>query len=316
MSEEGFEKGLKLLLNQAYHKPEAREDFRNELLERLRHKQRERRSVRRNRVIALFGTVSAAAAMVAITFLPVASPDISAPAQPASPASIALIEATGGNSGKTAPLMSPLDSPREARVLQTSTSLSESLSGLQAHAVNAVDVRANGTKQWTRVAAGQDFKLEDGMRLRTPVGAVEPVSVALGSGALVMLDGMSQLEVSDKSLRLLDGRAVVSLSNSREPLMLRLGGQEMALQAGSMVFARAEDGEEFAANGAPAPVMVLLKGQAEPVGENAQPLMAGRVYELFDTGTGRYPSRELGSYETERRFIPMINAIQAANEYH
>ena len=126
----------------------------------------------------------------------------------------------------------------------------------------------------------------------------------------------SQLEVSDKSLRLLDGRAVFSLSNSREPLTLRLGGQEMALQAGSVVFARTEDGDEFAANGAPAPVLVLLKGQAAPMGVDAQPLMAGRMYELFDTGTGRYPSRELGSYEAERRFIPMINAIQAANEYH
>lgn len=352
MSDEGFEKGLKLLLNQAYDRPEPDEKFRSDLLQRLRGRQMQARAARRRKVITLYTSCVSAAAAAAIVIgvvplgalqsTPAPSKEIvSAPApfkptdvtvrqfeRPIPAATIEVLKRENVRTpsyGQTTLVAAPgRSAPAQvAAVPAGSVSAAEliALDGQAAQAINSVEIRTE-SGEWSTIKANARFTLKKGMQIRTPVGAADPVTVAIRSGALLMLDGMSRVAVGEKDLQLQDGRAVVSLAHSNLGLGLNLDRQELALQPGAMAFLRVDDSEEYAQGGEPAPVLVLLKGQALPLQDDGavradgNVLTANKVYELYNTGTGRYPSRDLGSYETQQRFQPMINAITASNEYH
>lgn len=368
MSDEGLDKGLKLLLKQAYDRPEPDECFRSELLQKLRGKQVQVRAVRRRKLITLYTTcATAAAAAVVISFVPLSqlSP-ISAPvpvgnfttasAIPASadptptivsgdfsshhavqrsllsgPAIRVQVNESAGRSyspyAATIPVAAsgrpvvsePVSAPISAGSVDPAALAS--LDGQSAHAMNAIDIRATGKNDWTSLKPGSTFTLKNGMEIRTPVGMAEPATVAVKNGAMLMLDGMSQVQVGARDLRMQDGRAVISLAHSKLGLELQLAQESLALQPGALAFLRVDEDDDYAKGGAPAPVLVLLKGQALPlaaegqVNKDAHVLTSNKVYEIYNTGTGRYPNRELGSYESQQRFQPMINAITATNEY-
>ncbi len=352
MSDEGFEKGLKLLLNQAYDRPEPDEIFRNQLLQRLRGKQMQVRARRRRKIITLCTSCATAAAAAAFVIgvlplnglQPVAAPEpgVAAAPQPGAaqpfatgshyrPLPPSAIKIASHGDLRTAPFADFVSAPGGSRSVEASVApvlagtvtpaQITHLDGQYAHAINAIEIRT-GTGDWSALKADSKFMLKKGMQIRTPVGTADPVTVAIRNGTMLMLDGMSRIAVGEKDLRLQDGRAVVSLTHSKLGVELHLAKQELALQPGAMAFLRVEDGDDYAQGGAPAPVMVLLKGQALPlqadgaVRSDANVLSANKVYELYNTGTGRYPSREIGSYESQQRFQPMINAITASNEYN
>lgn len=358
MSDEGFEKGLKLLLNNAYDRPEPDENFRNQLLERLRGKQSQTRAVRRRRVLTLYSAcTTAAAAAVVIGFVPFSALTQYPAGGQASGTITAQAPQPEATNLTTSQFVTPSRTPDLRKLfLENTRSGSElpgaitvsnhssapsalsdntdripassvptapllTLAGTQAQALNAIDIRNENATDWTALKPGSTFKLQKGMQIRTPVGMVDPTTIAIGNSTMLMLDGMSRINVGEQSLQLQDGRAVLSLSNSRSAVGMQLAEQELALQPGTMAFLRVEDNEDYAHNGAPAPVLVLLKGTALPITESGQVregsnvLTAQKVYELYNTGTGRYPSRALGSYESQQRFQPMINAIATAHEF-
>lgn len=364
MTDEGFEKGLKLLLNNAYDRPEADEGFRTQLLERLRDKQTQARSARKRRIVTLYtscASVTAAAAAVVISIVPLSSPSATGSSSfvvsatqpqavfragdlnqkrfstPVRTPNLSVLfeqnrQAQSGGAMQAVPVAASTGAVRSGMsgpksrdsIPATSIPAAEmlALAGQTAHALNAIDLRDGNSGAWRALKPGSRFPLRTGLEIRTPVGAVDPVTIAISNGTMLMLDGMSRIMVDNKELRLCDGRAVISLTHSKLAVGLQLADQELSLQPGAMAFLRVEDGEDYASNGSPVPVLVLLKGQALPLAADGQVrdgagvLTAQKVYELYNTGTGRYPSRVLGSYETQQRFQPMINAIASNNEYY
>ncbi len=313
MSNDDFEKGLNLLLNNAYNTPTPSEEFRSKLLGDLKSRQRIKASARRSRVITLYSSLSAVAAVVVFTFIP-------------SIGLFADVESTS-SAIKTAQVSQTVDKniiTTNNLVKQVSTPISNttvtpqfasletpSFNPTRAHAIESLDVFSPETKKWTSITAGSEFSLSSGTMVRTPLGAVQSVNFSIDNGPSVMLDGMSKITVRGDTLKLDDGRAVVSIEANHNPMKLQLDTQNINLQSGSMVFATLDNDSAYADSGIPAPMLVLLKGEAT-TSENPDNMLAeGRVYELFDTGTGRYPSRKVGSYENKREFMPMIDAIQA-----
>ncbi len=331
MSDNGFEKGLKLLLNNAYNKPHPSEEFRAELLQKLRTKQRSRHAARKHKVIALYSSLTAAAAVFVLSVVPVIDPAVeikdNSPAPTAS--NLTELEANwrpGRNFATTASYPAPNTTPSYVDINAPRTVTIENapqekdtlkplmnISADSVRAINQLEYKTASENEWQHAAAGSEIHLKSGMEIRTPLGAVDPVSFAIKNGPLVMLDGSSSVEVNDGGLRLNDGRAVISLTGTDNALKVLMQGHDLSLQPGSTAFLRMEQGADFAENGSPVPVMVLLKGEAATLDKFDTRLYAGRVYELYETGTGKFPSRQIGSYESQRRFMPMINAIQAAN---
>lgn len=314
-----FEEGLEMLLKTTYEKPSIRPDFRDQLLGQLKERQRERSMSRRRKVLVLYSSVTAAAAALVLVALPVLS---------------AATPVHSGGNGQTVLAQRAVSMP-EAQpasfsplsldpTCDTTTAFASSnvngqplfnFAGRTARAVNAVDVAEPSTGAWRTVASGETFALENGTRFRTPIGSLNEISVEIDKGPTVMLDGMSQMKICAGELRLEDGNALVSVTGGDQPVGLRLAGQDVELLPGTMAFMHLEDGEGYADGGAPAPVLVLLKGQGQTLDAHKTPLLAGQVYELYETGTGKFPTRPLGAYEREQRFQPMVNAIMAANEY-
>lgn len=309
MNDEDFEKGMKLLLNQAYEKPCPDEKFRTELLTKLKKKQQRVSSGRKHRIIALYSAVTSVAAVFALAVIPFINPAIDT----ATPTSIATLDAKV-NTTTPKSITQTINQPTIQPTIKLASL--DNISGKSAQAINQIEVKDANSNSWKTLTAGTSFAITNGMEMRTPLGVVEPVSFAVNNGPSVMLDGLSNLAVENDSFSLIDGRAVFSLANTDKSIDIKVGDKNVALQPGAMAFVKTEESEDYAKNGSPAPVIVLLKGNATTLDSHNTPLMAGRVYEFFDTGTGRYPNRELGSYENQQKFMPMINAIQAANKIH
>ena len=322
MSDDNFEKGLDLLLNNVYNAPTPSEKFRTDLFTELKERQRKKASARRSRVITLYSSLSAVAAVVVFTFIP--GVNMFSNDELDFSSDIIEIASTTSSANKK----STIDShtiTTEKLVKQASVTIPQStptaqfasfdkstLSSTTAHAINNIDVYSPKNGKWQAIEAGNEFAINSGVKVRTPLGSVQPVNFNIDNGPSVMLDGMSSVSVANGALKLDDGRAVVSLSDSDFPVKLELSSQDVILQPGAMVFATLDNDNNYADNGIPAPMLVLLKGNANSAGNYNSTLAQGRVYELFDTGTGRYPSRKIGSYENKREFMPMIDAIQAA----
>ena len=320
MSKDDFEKGLNLLLNNAYNAPTPNETFRSKLLDDLKDRQRVNAGVRRTKIITLYSSFSAVAAVVLFAFIPnigiFTNSDtktaINATQQFASTNKI-LDNAIQTNNVTQLPSAKPQATTQLASFTNnTTTSTPTSFIPASAHAVNAIDVYNPDTAKWTTVEKGSSFTISDGTQVRTPLGATESVNFTIDNGPSVMLDGMSQVAINNNILALEDGRAVVSVNQDNKPVTLQLENQDINLHPGAMVFATLDNDNSYTSTGIPAPMLVLLKGNATTVNGHNTDLAQGRVYELFDTGTGRYPSRKVGSYENKRQFMPMIDAVQAA----
>ncbi|MBP5232501.1 MAG: hypothetical protein J6333_03760, partial [Planctomycetes bacterium] len=188
--------------------------------------------------------------------------------------------------------------------------------GAAAIALQPLQVRDAGAAQWRTLATDEPFTLAAGMEIRTPLGAMDNPGFGVRGGPAVMLVGMSAVKVTDEGgLQVVDGQTMLDLSRAPQAYTVALNRQKVALQPGAMVLLGVDNGEDYASGGAPAPTLALLHGQAEVVGAaNAGALLPGRLYELYDTGTGRFPSRGLSQAESQQRFMPMIDAIRAANE--
>ena len=320
MSKDDFEKGLKLLLNNAYNAPNPNEAFRSKLLEDLKGRQRMNAGVRKTKIITLYSSFSAVAAVVLFAFIPNigiftnsnSDSNISTTQQFASTNKILNNAIKTNNVTQLSSSKSPITTQLASFSNNTTTTNATSFIPTSAHAVNAVDVFNPDTTKWTTIEKGTSFVISDGTQVRTPLGATESVNFTIDNGPSIMLDGMSQIAIYDNTLALEDGRVVVSLNQENKPVTLQLENQDINLHPGSMVFATLDNDNSYTSTGIPAPMLVLLKGNATTENGHNTDLAQGRVYELFDTGTGRYPSRKVGSYENKRQFMPMIDAVQAA----
>ena len=291
--DEKFEKGLSMLLKHAYHAPQPSEAFRQNLLQDLKNRQRQAAAARRSRVIkVVFGgaaTLTAAAAAVAFAFLPQVFPTTPAPIPAAESAVLAAAPA--------------IKTP-------------ESLNGAAAFALQPLNIKMPGSDEWQALNSEEQFALLPDMEISTPVGALENTGFGVRNGPAVMLVGMSRLRVArDGGLRVMDGQAMLDLSRTAKACDITLNDQTLSLQPGAMVLASVDMDDNYAAGGAPAPTLAVLHGSAATRSpDNATcELNSGRIYDLYDTGTGRYPHRSLSSAENQQRFQPMIDAIRAAN---
>ncbi len=315
MSNDDFEKGLDLLLNNAYNVPAPSENFRNNLLANLKQRQRTNTNVHRARVITLYSSFSAVAAVILFAFIPNIDIFSNTDAEISISPKAELAEATktiskAVSTNQIIPVSSTIDTSATTHL--ASYTPAATFHPTTAYAINSVDVYNPVTNKWATIEDGKSFSLTNGTQIRTPLGATESVNVTLKNGPTVMLDGMSQIAIKDNLLTLEDGRAVISVNKDSSPVTIQLDNQDINLDAGSMVFATLDNDNSYAKDGLPAPILVLLKGNASTANSNDSQLAQGRVYELFDTGTGHYPSRKVGSYENKRQFMPMIDAVQAA----
>ncbi len=313
MSNDDFEKGLDLLLNNAYNVPSPSENFRNNLLANLKQRQRTNTNIRRARVITLYSSFSAVAAVILFAFIPNIDIFSNTDAEISISPKAELAAATKTLSKNVVTdKINYISSNTETSATTKLASYSSPFHPTTAYAINSVDVYNPVTNKWATIEDGKSFALTNGTQIRTPLGATESVNISLKNGPSVMLDGMSQIAINDNLLTLEDGRAVISVSKDSSPVTIQLDNQDINLDSGSMVFATLDNDNSYAKDGLPAPILVLLKGTATTANSNDSQLAQGRVYELFDTGTGHYPSRKVGSYENKRQFMPMIDAVQAA----
>lgn len=289
--DDNFAKGIEMLLKNAYHAPVPNEGFRARLLSNLQARQRQVvNRARRHHLYYFAGGLLSAAAVLVFAFLPMLSDT----------ATTTTITPTATNT-TTALAENPLAN-------------SANLIGATAIALQPLDIKLFNEQNWTTISLEEKFALTVGLQIRTPVGMLENAGFGIIGGPAVMLVGMSNLEIGKcGSLKVLDGQAMVDLSRTNHAYNISLNNQQFALQPGAMILLSVDHNIDYAVGGAPAPVLAILHGNANLLGNNARELTAGRVYELYDTGTGIFPSRNLSYSENQRRFMPMIDAIRAAN---
>ena len=318
MSNDDFEKGLNLLLNNAYNVPTPAEEFRCKLLSDLKTRQRVNAGIRRSRIITLYSSFSAVAAVILFAFIPntnfFTDSETETTINPATnPIEAVKFSPVAQVTKTTTSLPTVSANSFKANTTQTAAyTATSSFIPVSALAINSVDVYNPNTNKWVTINEGKNFSIYDGTQIRTPLGATQAVNFSINDGPSVMLDGMSQVAINNSVLTIEDGRAVISVNPSHEPMTLQLDKQDINMKPGSMIFATLDNDNSYTSNGIPAPMLVLLKGDATTANGHNTELAQGRVYELFDTGTGRYPSRKVGSYENKRQFMPMIDAVQAA----
>lgn len=315
-----FERNLSRLLSQAYEQPEIRVAFRDDLLQRLKDRQRQNRQRRRHRVISLYGTLAAAASFCIVfgaQFLLTATP-------PTSTAADMHADMTTAYESPAEPAPHFVEAHRiratDATTRQVSTASSTGQTALaslhrpRARAVEPLDFRVCAASRWVHLAKDESFTLVDGAEIRTPVGSLEPALVVIDQGPAVLLDGHTHVCLEDGRLRLVDGRTVVSVPGDAGAVPVQVGQHTLIFEPGTMAFLAVDESDSYADGGAPAPIVTILRGAAYPAGFADAPMLAGMVYHLYQTPTGRFPGRNLGENEYER-FQPKMNVIQVANQY-
>lgn len=317
-----FERNLARLLGQAYEQPSIRVAFRDDLLSRLKHRQRQNRLRRRQRVISLYVSLAAAASVclvIGMSFLSPAQPG-GFEAVPGGEAHASVAEAPSPARDAVVPSANPVLAGRSAPPQATTRTVSlhpgrlASLTRPSARAVEPLDFRPCSGSAWAHLSKDEGFTLVDGAEIRTPVGSLEPALVVIEGGPAILLDGYTRVCLEEGQIRLSDGRTVLSVPEGAEAVPVRVAGHTVVFEPGTMAFLAVDQGEAFAEGGAPAPIVTILRGSAYPVHATEAPLLAGRVYHLYDTPTGRFPGRNLGENELER-FQPKMNVVQVANQY-
>ena len=263
MSDDNFDKGLNLLLNKAYNAPAPREEFRNNLLGKLKEQQRKNINTRRSRIITLYSSFSAIAAVIVFAFLPSISIFNWSDSTPTKPSTVTTATATEILSkpiNTDTMIIQPESTAPATTKLAAYTN--NHFTPSTAFSLTSVDVYNPQTNKWNTVDADKSFALNNGTKIRTPLGATESVNFSIDNGPSVMLDGMSQVAIQNNKFILEDGRAVVSLNSESNPVVLELDRQDIKLQPGAMVFATLDNDNSYTSSGIPAPMLVLLKGNA------------------------------------------------------
>lgn len=340
-TDEGFERGLALLLNRVYEEPTVRDEFRSGLLDALKDKQTQIQATRRQRrrtVIPLYSLAGlAAAAALCLAILPslrslwtepqdtngptvaAATNDASVhatssaeegvgPTAPAAtPIALARAESDGAATVHTTAAardaLEPLPLPHNAALAPASDTLANAetmerpalcLEGATVRAVDAVEYRCPERAAWKTVAAGKSFKLGPGTEVRAPADSRAAIKIG-EEGPAIVLAGGGRIRREGDIVAVDRGVAVVSTQSARDGVELRVGGQSLRLAPGGMIFCEVPDASQFAAGGEPPAVVVPLKtGASSPSGDA---MLAGNLYNLYATPTGKYPHRRLGPSE-------------------
>jgi len=318
-----FDGNLKKLLTRAYEIPEYREEFRADLLAKLKDSQRLRALARQRRTVPrvfFLGTIAgmAAAAAVLLLVLPGIQLDPGRQArgtQPqtetgGTPAPTIAADANAdadSTASPTPPAVGELARAAEwdgqpAEILPDLRTQTATVGDKEVKVHDVVFVRHDSDNNWQRVSQDGTFTLTPGTAFRTAPKAREAIGVWIDEGAKLVLRPDSQISNDQDGLKLEHGIALLSLDQAHAALRMRLPDYAVEAQPGSEVYLKVENGPEYAVGGEPAPVIIVLRGTAtvhSAASGKEQQLLAGRVYELYDTLTGDIPCRSL--YELERK---------------
>ncbi len=330
-----FDENLRKLLTQAYEVPEYREDFRNELLGKLKDSQRGRVVARARRTgpraFVLGAGAGLAAAAMAVFLLSPALPMASGPV-PEAPAGNEGRLAVAQNEGedarrevslrmsRTAPDRAegvPVVARTEAREAKRGRAQDAS-GGAVARPVVDVPVESGSRSQpadprvvkmpegrleyrespagsWRRMSGKEAFSLKPRTQVRSVANGFEPVGIWIDEQSKMVMKPGGVVTRTEDGFQLENGSVLLDLGENSKGLRVLLREYEMRLAPGSEVYCKVKNGTEFAADGAPVPTVIVLKGQAEIVRPHAAAsrLMAGRIYDLYQTPTRAFPSRPL-----------------------
>lgn len=283
------EKSMALLLHKLYEEPSIRPSFRTELLERLRAKQRSIVELRRIRQRRIFFASAAAAAVLLSLTLPFLPPLGGLRSSPSSSLS------TTSTLSSSTPL---IQKEREEKAA-TVTSERKPENGILLLTDGKIEI-CEGGSSWRLLEAHEPLLIPETLSIRTSPDAISPTALQLSNGVGLLLDPSTSLRLTNRKIILENGSAVVRVTEKGTPMEFSLLDCAVAFEKGAMAALHVKNGREYAEGGAPAPVVILLKGQGYccyPEGRTA-PLEMGRLYQLYQD---RYLCRTLG--ESERGIL-------------
>ncbi len=320
------DEAIRTLLTRSYQPVSARKEFETRLLDNLKERQRRSSSNRlraRRRTIFLSAASSiAAAAMVMFVVwvmpqsaMPVGQPspvrgnlrlpvpdsaivanrsDAAAPVQFVS--SETAVAAVPASYEETVPASFSFANYKVEDAFQGSA--------LPDKAVALQNLEVDRGRGWVTLAPAAAIALAPGMRFRATGGMGH---LEFGDGSMVSLSPDSLLEATDKGMSVAEGFMLVAVpTESDNRFRLHFPERDIAVEPGTDLAVLVEPQENYAAGGAPAPMVMVVDRQDAPGGmalakgkNGVGPLLAKQIYRLDNYVTPALPGRTLCDTECQ-----------------
>jgi len=273
IDEEVYDKNMGKLLQHAWVDPVPQNEFKQQLLQKLKLKQKSMHIKPIKRVQKIIFSFTAAAA---IAIMLMSSQFFTTNTQ------------TKDINGNTSEVISRAN-------VQTIT------------AIDAIQVAENNI--WKSIKAETKIELKEGMKIRPE--ALELAGFATEFGALFLMDSDAELMVVNGKIEVEKGDVfakVLPVATESETLQVR--GKQFALQPGTLALLQVTVRENLTEAGQPVPTIVVLSGAIDTDSAARRQLQPNRIYSLYETPTGAYPSIPLEMSEKDD-LINMANTILA-----
>lgn len=318
---------IQTLLTHSYEPVAPRRDFETRLLDNLKERQRRvtssRRRFRRRTIFTSAASSIAAAAMVmfvvwAMPFpgqtvqspfkgnlrLPVPDTALVETREAAEPMQLPIAEISA--SAPTAAVPVSFD-PASFDVVPASFGgyrVADAFAGpalpKNAFALQNIEMDAGGG--WTPVDGKSTVMLKPGLRFRASGGMGH---VEFADGSMISLSPNGLLQATADGLNVAEGFMLISVPDySSERFRLHFSERDIAIEPGTDLAVLVEPAGEYAAGGAPAPMVMVVDRPDSPGGlalakgkTGVGPLLARQIYRLDHYVTPALPSRTL--YDTE-----------------
>ncbi|MBN2713810.1 MAG: hypothetical protein JXR97_15435 [Planctomycetes bacterium] len=294
--EDGLDRSLKVLLSRAYEPVDYRQEFRDDLLDKLKSKQREMAGTKKKRgnTIRLFKyfTGLAAAAAFIFTIAPMVTPQTKTAGDPT---------IAGSDSSAKEPTIAAVPSMKKTLFGNEDARIDEKIHSVTDNA-QAVQVKFGGN-DWQTIDSDADVQFCNKMQLKVNDKHPDNVMLALADGAYLTVSPGSKVCNDGGKLKIDDGKVRLKLAETAKPLTVALPQYNIQLNPGADIAFKVESGNEYADGGAPAPYVAVFNGTATAMGSNnvKSDLTAGNGYDMFPSLLAVVPGHKLG--EIRRRAL-------------
>lgn len=315
------EEALQTILTKTYHPVTPRREFQTRLLVNLKDRQRSNTEIRiktRHRTMfmtSLTGMAAAALVMFAVWVSPTMNelttptgssnafagrrgPDlpISDLVVPIEPAGIAMRELTSAPAN---------ESSFETVPASFGYKVAEAFAAavLPATAIGLRNMEINSGAGWRAMNATEVAALQPGTKFRSANGSVG--HLGFSDHSMVSMSGDAVAEITENGLALSQGTALVSVpEEASDRFRLHFPERDIAVEPGTQLAVLVESPDNYAVDGAPAPLVMVVEDQETAGGfalargkNGVGPLFARYVYSLDKYVTPDLPGRALCDVE-------------------
>ncbi|MCD8351373.1 MAG: FecR family protein [Planctomycetaceae bacterium] len=318
---------IRTLLTRSYQPVSARKEFETRLLDNLKERQRRSSSNRlraRRRTIFLSAASSIAAAamvMFVVWVMPVSSMPASGQPSPVRgnlrlPVPDSAIVANRSDAAVPVQFVSSESAVAAVPAVYEETvpasfsfanyKVEDAFQGnaLPERAVSLQNLEVDRGRGWVTLAPAAAIALAPGMRFRANGGMGH---LEFGDGSMISLSPNSLLEATDKGLSVAEGFMLVAVpTESEQRFRLHFPERDIAVEPGTDLAVLVEPQANYAAGGAPAPMVMVVDRQDAPGGmalakgkNGVGPLLAKQIYRLDNYVTPALPGRTLCDTECQ-----------------